>query len=66
MTKKSKKRTKQCCACVAKNSETELRGQFCGYCGAGYWLGGKVILIQIIWSLESLWDKVQPLLCLIT
>lgn len=63
MAKKSKKRTKQCCTCVAKNSEAELRGQVRGRRGAGNWLSEKVILLQVLFSLKSLWDTVQHTLC---
>ncbi len=66
MTRKSKKRTKQCCTCVAKNSEAKLRGQARGYCSAGNWLGERIILLQVIFSLKSLWETVQPMLCSIT
>lgn len=49
-----KKRTKQCCACVAKNSETKLREQGRGFGGAGCWLGGMIIFLKIVVALKSL------------
>ena len=61
--RKPNKRTKQCCECVAKNLDTKLRGQNCGYNSASYWLGNKIILIQMVLSLKSLWDHLQPLIC---
>lgn len=66
MAKKPKERTKQCCTCVANNSEAKMREQVRGCCGASNWLSGKVIMLQMILSLKSLWETVQPWLCSIT
>ena len=54
MAKTPKKRTKQCCACTAKNSETKLREQNRGYGDAGSWLGAIWVFLKIIIALESL------------
>jgi|GEM_PF-4191595 len=64
MANKPKKRTKQCCACVAKDSETKLRGQDRGFGGAGCWLGGMIIFLKIVLALKSLWTVV-PCLCIL-
>lgn len=64
MAKTPKKRMKQCCACVAKDSETKLRGQNRGFGGAGCWLGGMILFLKIIVALKSLLT-VAPCLCIL-
>lgn len=63
MANKPKKRTKQCCTCVAKSSETKLREQNRGSCGAGCWLGGMAIFLKVVLALKSLWMVAMPCLC---
>lgn len=59
-----KKRTKQCCACTAKNSEAKLRGQNRRFGGAGCWLGAMLIFLKISMALKSLLI-VLPCVCTI-